>query len=549
MRNIQQICQTYLELLKKEGKITLTDKEIEESSFREEDQQIIRENIKKELIDYEVHRGQKISSRRAFMIFCEVVVHSDIKTGHKVYNSLVKQFFNVIERHTLSRLQARRGAGKSYLTILYVTFKMFIIEFFEVLTSFHIPEMRDNWFNTFQELIENNELLLTKKDPNKRSPMWGSKKCRYNKGIVKGITLGSTAKSSHPNLAIVDDILGTGETNKYPNSYIENHIFSDIYPITKRKKARLVIVGTTLNDDDIFHSTAKDKNGKYNRKLLLCNQDKTFVSASGWACRDFPAVLNFDTHEILLPEIFSWEEVMQDKASMGDFKWFREMQGEVKIDKSALISYYLFTKAYDEKRSLQEVGKAGCKYLMIVDPSAGEGEFSDYAAIIVLELNKGQKILRYAWHERLLPIIDPNGGKIDLTHKVVDVFNSFIKPDLYVENNSIGRVLIQSLRKEGVDPYEHETNSDKVKIMTDAISEFKRDNIIVIPHNPECSFTLEAVEELKRECLGYGLSQKKEGKLLIGGKGVNDDLCTAFLLGLHYSNEEGGGYAGCIVQD
>ena len=185
-----------------------------------------------------------------------------------------------------------------------------------------------------------------------------------------------------------------------------------------------------------------------------------------------------------------------------------------------------------------EIGERGKKYVMVVDPSAGEGQYSDYAAIAIFEKIGDKKVLRYLWQERFLPIIDPDGGDIDLTHKVINVFNDFHQPELWIENNSIGRVLIQNMRKNNVDPNEHNTDKDKVKIMLDSISDFKLDQKVIIPYNKECDYTMEWVEILKKQALSYGLSKKSNGNLIIGGRGAHDDLITAFLLAIHYTNDE-----------
>lgn len=543
------ICKDYLLLLKEEKKTNLTCEEIDEFSENPGYQEKIKESIDEELLTYEVYQGQKISSERAWYIFCEIIVNEDLETGDKIWNEFLEDIFRVFEKNKKSLINSRRGGGKTFVCCVYAIFKMYLSHHFQVLCSFNIPPMIETFFDKFREIIDENEFLLTKKEPNKKNLIWGVKSCIYNKGRAKGITLRSTGRSKHPNLAIIDDIYGRPEEGeRFTNEDVENFIKGDIFPLVERKKARIIFIGTVDNPDDMYHIFALDKNKKYSRTKMLCTRDTLYKSDTGWACRIYPGVLNFDTKEVFLPNTFTWEGVMEKKRDMGDFKWFREIQQECKIDTSALMSHFLFAKCYDNKRSLMEIGVSGRKYLMIIDPSAGEGKYSDYAAICVLEILRSQLIVRYIWHERLLPIIDPEGGKNDLTNKSKNVYNDFLKPELWIENNSIGRILIQSLRKEGVDPFEHNTNEDKVKIMMDAISEFKQKDRVVIPNNPECSFTQEWVPMLKKECLGYALSKKGE-KLIIEGRGINDDMVTCLLLGIHYSGDESTGLAMGIVQD
>lgn len=544
MRLISSICEDYLKLLKKEGKVELTEKEIEYSSNDPEDQKRIKESIHNEMgcgvspldTSYEIYQGQKISSLRAFRIYCDIIIKEDVSTGVKVWNQFVREAFLLIEKHKKSLVNARRFLGKTYMAALYSSFKMYIIQYFDVLGGFNIPIMINSFFDTYKEMIDNNELLCEKKEKNLKSLVWANSKCEYNNGKIRGITLGSTGRSKHVNLVIVDDIYGKEGGDKYTNEDVRKFINGDLMPIWKRKKGRIAIFGTVDNTDDIYHTFTKIR-GKYRRKLLMCTRDTIAISDEGWACRLFPAVLDFNKKIVYLPEFFSWEDILEDRRDMKDFQWWKEMQQEIKLDKSATISEYLFNKLCNKDYIMYETGKKETKYLMIVDPSAGEGEYSDYAAIAIFEIKGKTKILRYIWHERMLPIIDPDGKGFDLSTKVERTYYLFLKPDMYIENNGAGRILLQELRRRKIEPFEHNTKEDKVRIMTEAISELKNEGSVIIPFSQNDSFTIESVAELKKECLKYALKELR-GKLTIEGRGGHDDLVFSFLLGVHYAKEE-----------
>ncbi len=555
MRLLSEICEDYLKLLKKENKISLTEKEIEHFSSDPDNQKKIKESIHNELgcgpkpldTSFEIYQGQKISSLRAFRIYCDIIVHEDVSTGHTVWNQFVKEGFLLIERHKKSLINARRFLGKTFLASLYSSFKMYIIEYFQVVGGFNIPIMIESFFDTYREIVDNNELLAEKKEHNKKALVWGNKNCKYNGGRIKGITLGSTGRSKHVNWLFIDDIYGKEGGEKYTNEDVVKFVTGDIMSIWKRKKGRMTIFGTVDNTDDIYHTFTKIR-GEYRRKLLLCTRSTIAISDDGWACRLFPAVLDFDKKLVYLPELFSWEDILEDRRDMKDFQWWKEMQQEIRLDKSSAISEYLFNKICNKEYAMYETGKKETKYIMIVDPSAGEGEYSDPAAIGIFEIKGKKKILRYIWHERMLPIIDPDGKGFDLSSEVQRRYNMFFKPDLYIENNNVGRVLIQELRRRGIDPFEHNTKDDKVQIMTQAISELKNEGSVIIPNSPYDSFTIEAVAELKKECIKYALKELR-GKLTIEGRGGNDDLTTVFLLGVHYATEETDTVAGAICID
>ncbi len=555
MRIISEVCFDYLQLLKKEGKIELTEKEIEYSSNDTEDQKRIKESIHNELgcgpspldTSYEIYQGQKISSLRAFRIYCDIIVNEDVSTGVKVWNKFVRESFLLIERHKKSLNNARRFIGKTFFAALYTSFKMYIIQYFQVLGGFNIPLMIHSFFDLYREIIDNNELLSDKKDKNQKNLVWAKSKCKYNGGRIEGVTLGSTGRSKHVNFVFIDDIYGREGGDKYTNEDVRKFINGDLMPIWKRKKGRIAIFGTVDNTDDIYHTFTKIR-GEYRRKLLMCTRDTIAISDEGWACRLFPAVLDFDKKIVYLPEFFSWEDILEDRRDMKDFQWYKEMQQEIKLDKSSTISEYLFNNLRNKEYIMYETGKKETKYLMIVDPSAGEGEDSDYAAIAIFEIKGKKKILRYIWHERMLPIIDPNGQGFDLSTKVERTFYLFLKPDLYIENNSVGRPLIQELRSRKIEPFEHNTKEDKVKIMMEAISELKNEGSVIIPFNQDDSFTIESVAELKKECIKYALRELR-GKLTIEGRGSPDDLVTVFLLGVHYAKEETDTVAEAICTD
>ncbi len=557
MRLISSICEDYLHLLKKEGKIELTEKEIENFSNDEENQKKIKESIDNEMgcgpspldTSYEIYQGQKISSIRAFRIYCDIIIKEDLSTGVRVWNQFVRESFLLIERHKKSLNNARRFLGKTFFAALYTSFKMYIIQYFQVLGGFNIPLMIHSFFDLYREIVDNNELLSDKKEKNQKNLVWAKSKCQYNNGRIEGVTLGSTGRSKHVNFVFIDDIYGREGGNKYTNEDVDKFINGDLMPIWKRKKGRIAIFGTVDNTDDIYHTFTKIR-GKYRRKLLMCTRDTIAISDDGWACRLYPAVLDFATKEVYLPEFFSWDSVMEDKRDMKDFQWHKEMQQEIKLDKSSTISEYLFNKLCESGKDyiMYESGKKDVKYLMIVDPSAGEGESSDYAAIAIFEIKGKKKILRYIWHERMLPILDPDGGPHDLSTKVQRTYYLFLKPDLYIENNNVGRILIQELRRRKIEPFEHNTKDDKVQIMTTAISELKIEGSVIIPFNETDSFTIESAHELKKECIKYALREIR-GKITIEGRGGHDDMVTAFLLGVHYAIEETDTVAGAICID
>ncbi len=280
---------------------------------------------------YEVHNGQKISSLRAFMIYCKVMIYSDLASGRTVWRKFLEMQFLLIERHKRISYCAARSSGKSFFANLYISFKMYLVPYFDVLLAFNIPIMTENFFSVFMRVIDNNEMLLSKKEHNKKNMIWGVKKCGYNKGVIKSITVGSTGRSAQVSLCWCDDILSDASMGKYPPEKVSKFILGDLYKTTGQKKGRFVVEGTIHAEDDIYHELAKDSNGKYERERLLCTNEKIFISAKGFACRIFPGILNHKNKEVLVPEAYTYDELMQEKVIMGDYNFYREINKYVRL--------------------------------------------------------------------------------------------------------------------------------------------------------------------------------------------------------------------------
>ena len=134
--------------------------------------------------------------------------------------------------------------GKSFFANLYISFKMYLVPYFDVLMGFNIPIMIENFFLVFMRIIDNNELLMDKKEKNKKNLTWGIKKCGYNKGVIKSTTLGSTGRSSQVSLAWLDDLLSPQSEAKFPPEKIKAFVLGDIFKTIGQKKGRLGVEGT-----------------------------------------------------------------------------------------------------------------------------------------------------------------------------------------------------------------------------------------------------------------------------------------------------------------
>jgi len=117
MRTKQEIVTDYLLLLKSENKIGLNKNEIKSYSSSTEGQNKVIDMINNELgcgsnpypSAYEKHRGQLISSLRAWRLFCKIIVDKDVSTNQEIYNYAMEEFFLLVEKNIKSLINCRRG--------------------------------------------------------------------------------------------------------------------------------------------------------------------------------------------------------------------------------------------------------------------------------------------------------------------------------------------------------------------------------------------------------------------------------------------------------
>lgn len=442
---------------------------------------------------------------------------------------------------------AARGHGKSYVAFcLYTIFKHYLIKGFETVLCSNIPRMTKRNFRVLKRIIENNELLLEKKDTsNMRTLIWSTLEIEYNKGIIETTSLGSTPRSAHVNLVILDDPLR--DDNKYTEIFIRDYVLGQMKPIILRKKGRMVVDGTPQHQEDIFHylmNTKIDLNENPIGELI----DDGRISYKGFYSKVFKAIINRETKEVLLPEIFSYEQLMQEEKTIGSIRFAREFMCQCRQFKTAAISmslwkkhssadYSLITKGQQYKQPSKLAGQP-IQYIMFVDPATSDELQADWSAAIILEQNEdlNKRILRHIWHKKGMPITDPTGGTDDQPTELAQIAKDFNDCIVYVEKNNAGVALLQALQAKGVNAIEHTTGIEKPKFVIEWLQDFVNGQII-IPASPDDPYTAKMIEKLRDECLNFG-TKNKGGKEVWEALSGHDDLVDAFFNCNHYCGNE-----------
>ena len=538
LRTKKQILRDYLVLLNKEKNLNYSDKDIDSKINNPAEKKITERLLLDELYSAEVIKGQTVSTERAFFILCDIVVRYDFKTGDMIWNNFVKMQFLLVERNKLSCYMAARGHGKTFFLGLYSLFKMFLIPYYEIGYCSNIPRQRRRFLKLFRSLIDTNELLLEKKDKQKilnKDIPWGTEEADYNEGLLEGTTVGTTPRGGHYNLAIGDDPLR--DDKKYTYEFIVNY-FQGIYKQTiYRKKGRYIIVGTPQDPEDLFHTLMNSNLDKNNRPIGKLIAGK--ISSAGFYSEIFPGILNDKKKELLVPEIWTYDELMIEKGRIGEIRFNREILCKCITYRNSLIGSALFRSCCDEKLTMLQKGESGKKYVCFIDSATSDAPTADYCSMAVFEddIKNNKFIFRYLFHEKGYPITDPTGGTEDQINEGVRIYNSFNKCLMVVEKNNAGIALSQALQAKGVEVIEHYTHviatgkptekPGKANDVIDYIEKGLKSGVVWFPSNPEDNYTIDSLEKIKGEHLNFGVKKGKSGEKFEAIAGHDDifDSC------------------------
>lgn len=502
------------------------------SSYVNENYDTLMSILLDKLYETEVINGQEISTTDAFYHFCEYVIKYDPITKKRVWNDFVKQQFEIIERNQLSCYMAPRGHGKSYITfILYPIFKSFLVEYFDAVLCSNTPKMTRNNFRKFMRIIDGNELLLEKKGKELgRDLTWNESEIEYNNGFIYTISLGTTPRSAHVCYVAVDDPLR--DDNKYTESYIVDYVLGQLKPIILRRKGRMVISGTPQTHTDLFHTLMSNPGGK-----LITQGER---SVKGFFSKRFKAIINNELKAVLVPEIFGYDQLMEEKSTLGDTIFNREYMCECITDETSMFPYSLIKSCVDINLKMMSNALSGKQYCIAVDVATSGEASSDYSAFVVLEVNhmyssESKKILRH--------IVWTKGMKVsEQINTIEDLAKTFNNAYVLVEKNNVGVALIQELRDRGVNVDEFITTRTSKEGMLRLLSyEMRKKRILFPAENYE-------LKMLKHELENFGVRVKK-GKEVLEAISGHDDLVIALGLAITASQQMNRALPFAICQD
>lgn len=529
LRTKDEIFIDYLEDLVENGVIQKDQFE----NYRTTGKKEILDLLDKKIHETEDYYGARISTLDSFYHFCNYLVKKDVATNRKVWNSLVKKFFLAVERNQYTCFMCARGHGKSYFWCLYTLFKAYTNPFFECIIASNTPKMGKRLFRVLNRLIDSNELLFERRNPDNKQDIPNTQfEMEYNHGYFEVTSVGTTPRSAHVSLAIVDDPLR--DDKRYSDDFIENYVFGQIYPIVQRKKGRLAISGTPMHHKDLFHNVMRGSDGK-----LITDGRISDGEHKGFWCKMFPAILDELKKVTLLPETFSYDDLIRIKETQGDLFFTREYMLKCIDDKKALFPFSLLKSCTDESENYLFSGEENKNYVIGVDVATSGAASADYTAAIVLEVRErkrkikvqeegedgeivvkqidsdsfiSEKVVRHIFHEKGVDI----SRQIEIIQDLAIRFNDAL---VLVERNNVGVALIQELQQRNVNVESFTTDKfKKESAIRFLINEMQNGRIVFTSDD-----TYE-VKKLKEELRNFGIKESR-GKERMESLSGHDDLC------------------------
>jgi len=322
---------------------------------------------------------------------------------------------------------------------------------------------------------------------------------------------------------------GKGKTNRLWNRMIAVKVGK-----IERKKSEtfdFVIPEThTYNSNGfISHNTPQTSTDIFYRLMNEDDELKGNIVTNGYSKKKFwskvyPAILDFKTKKILLPEVYTWEDLMRIKETMGDLYFQREYMCRPYSEDQALFPFYLLRRCTDGSENFIEEGIEGKQYVVGVDVATSGAASADFSAFVVLELRPDKekeeetlkKYVKYIYHEKGLPVDEQ-------VRIIADISRSFNDAYVLVEINNVGVSFYQKLVSMNINVGQFRTDSHTKKdLIRYLINEMRTGHLFFPVDVPE-------TQKLKEELRNFGV-RRTRGKERMEALSGKDDLVMALAL-------------------
>jgi hypothetical protein len=177
---------------------------------------------------------------------------------------------------------------------------------------------------------------------------------------------GINYNNKRPDYLIVDDLYNEEDINN-PESTIKKNawFWGSLYPArAKSKRCSIHVQGTAINNEDLLEQLKKNER---------------------WNSRSFKAIKDWDSKDVLWPELNTFESLEGDRKDMGSVIFFREMQNERRDETSSIVkSSWLSDWEYDPSELKFDGHFLLNRVLVGVDPSIGEKSENDFTGVALI---------------------------------------------------------------------------------------------------------------------------------------------------------------------
>lgn len=303
-----------------------------------------------------------------------------------------------------------------------------------MLFSFSIAQAID-LLGILRESIETNDILKERLyNPNSFSKM---ELIGKNKTSVKVKGFGGSVRGAHPYYIIVDD--GLKDNVMYSSDAREKSInyFHSVIMNLLEPGGRITVVGTPFHQSDLYGDLKKKKN---------------------WHCFEYPAL--FPDGRVLWPERWSYDSLMEKKASQGSLIFSRELLCKPIIAANSIFPPEILNNAFLRMEDFVLVNSrenyrikfdnvvVGCDFAM----SSAIG--ADSSCFSVWGLLDGKMYLMYMYHGKGQTFAEQNSQ--------ISWINRQFRPSLiYMEDNVMQKIFVESAASKGLPVRGFTTTSKK----------------------------------------------------------------------------------------
>lgn len=327
--------------------------------------------------------------------------------------------------------------------------------------------------------------------------IWTKTRVKLSNGSDISVSgFGSPIRGGHKHRIVLDDILG--DQQRFTFEFIDRFIKRAITPMILPGGA-MTVVGTPQHHLDPLMK---------------------MIENPAYETRIYPAVLDWDAHEVLWPERWPWKLLMERRKEMGVAAFAQEYQCEPVDDTSSLFPWELIQRSFCPQ--LNCVGRAGGKFPVYVgvDIAKSGRVGADWWVAVIIEVDQ-------MMNRTILDIERARGLTLPKQLSKLESIDERYGPVVIcAEANALQSfVTDEAIRQTDIPIRPHTTGKDKAKIEEGVPS------LVVHFENGKYRLPRGNAESIKKtDVLTYELNHFGWEGTTVKGKGAHDDTVMALWL-------------------